>query len=116
VQFIVFAAIAIALAYTVYVYYSVLRSSTFPLGQTLRNCLLLTTTATAVLFVIAILFLVTTLPDEPEDWWLDTGFYGGFIGFGVVAVMFWKAQRASKREQAAKKPDAASAPDDSIAE
>lgn len=115
-QFIVFAAIAIALAYTMYVSYSALRSSEFPPAQTLRNCLLLTTTATAVLFVIAILFLATTLPDEPDDWWLDTGFYGGFVGSGVAAVMFWMAQRASRREQAEKKPGVASAPDDSIAE
>lgn len=100
VQFIVFAATAAALGYSGYVAITALRSKSYPSAQILRNCLVLSATAAVVLLVIAIIFAVETLPDEPEDWWFDTGFYGGLIGSGVAAAMFWVASRKAPTEAA----------------
>ncbi len=96
IQFIVFAAIAVALGYSGYVSFTAIRSKSYPKDRLMRNGLLLSAVSAAVLLVIAIIFAAATLPDEPEDWWLDTGFYGGFIGAGVSAAMFWLARRSAK--------------------
>ena len=87
-------------SYSGYVAITALRSKSYPSAQILRNSLLLSATAAVVLIVIAIIFAVETLPDEPEDWWLDTGFYGGLIGSGVAAAMFWVASRKAPMEAA----------------
>ena len=41
----------------------------------------------ATVMVGALVFAVIMLTDEPDDWWLDSGFYGGMIGGLLTALL-----------------------------
>ncbi|MCH8871124.1 MAG: hypothetical protein IIC85_15540, partial [Chloroflexi bacterium] len=41
----------------------------------------------ATVLVGALVFATIMLTDEPDDWWLDSGFYGGTIGALLTAVL-----------------------------
>lgn len=41
----------------------------------------------ATVLVGALVFAIIMLTDEPDDWWLDTGFYGGAIGSMLTAIL-----------------------------
>ena len=41
----------------------------------------------ATVIVGALVFSIIMLIDEPDDWWLDSGFYGGMIGALLTAVL-----------------------------
>jgi hypothetical protein len=50
--------------------------------------------AVAIISLIGgLYFVVSMLSDEPEDWWLDAGFFGGVIGGALTAVFLYLAQR-----------------------
>ena len=41
----------------------------------------------ATVLVGALVFAIVMLTDEPDDWWLDSGFYGGAIGALLTAIL-----------------------------
>lgn len=41
----------------------------------------------ATVLVGALVFIAIILMDEPDDWWLDSGFYGGMIGSLLTAIL-----------------------------
>jgi hypothetical protein len=40
----------------------------------------------AICFVAGVIFVVSNIIDETEEWWLDTGFFAGIIG-GIALVL-----------------------------
>lgn len=41
----------------------------------------------ATVLVGALVFVVIMLTDQPDDWWLDSGFYGGMVGALLKAIL-----------------------------
>ena len=84
------------LFYAAYVSYQHLRSVDQPgvlqKPQLAFNAAVLATLAS---IVAGILFVVVIAIKDPEDWWLDLGFYGGVIGGALTAIFLRLALRAS---------------------
>ncbi len=43
--------------------------------------------AFVAMLVLALVFTVIMVAQDLDDWWLDTGFYGGAIGSGLSALL-----------------------------
>ncbi len=85
---------AALLLFGAYVSYRALRPGESPPSpEVVRYAYLASLAALAVVILVGLHFVVTMLSDEPEDWWLGGGFYGGLIGSGLAAVFFHLAQR-----------------------
>ena len=54
-------------------------------------------TAAAATLVFGVIFLVAMLIADPEDWWLDVGFFAGLVGGGLPAFMLRRAEPAPGR-------------------
>ena len=80
--------VAICLFYCTYISYLGLQSADKLTQQVVRRGLFLASTAFVIIVVAALIFTTEMLLDEPTDWWLDTGFYGGFLGSGLTALFF----------------------------
>jgi hypothetical protein len=50
--------------------------------------------AAAATLAFGLIFVVTMLIADPEDWWLDVGFFAGAIAGAVAAIML-RRERAS---------------------
>jgi hypothetical protein len=50
--------------------------------------------AAATTLAFGLIFVIAMLIADPEDWWLDVGFFAGAIG-GIVAAAMLRRERAS---------------------
>ncbi len=57
--------------------------------RTMKYGLFASTAAFTIVFVGAIAFVAAMLMDEPSEWWFGTGFYGGLLGSGLTALLFF---------------------------
>ena len=64
----------------------------------LRNALWVAAGALVVLVVYALIFEARMAADENDDWWLDSGFFGGAFGFAAAGVSLFAARRAGAVE------------------
>lgn len=48
-------------------------------------------------FLGGMIFLIVMASEDPYDWWLDTGFYGGFLLGGLAALLLFLQGRAEER-------------------
>jgi hypothetical protein len=76
------------LFFCAYVSFTVLRSpeeepDAYFIGRAYRGSI----AVFATVLMGALVFSVIMLMDEPEDWWLDSGFYGGMIGSLLTAIL-----------------------------
>ena len=76
------------LIFCAYVAFTVLRNpdekpDTHVIGRAYRGSI----AVFATVLVGALVFSVIMLLDEPEEWWLDSGFYGGMIGSLLTAIL-----------------------------
>lgn len=51
--------------------------------------------------LVALVFVVVMLVDEPSDWWFKAGFYGGFLGSGFTALLFFVQNKSLNRLECA---------------
>jgi len=61
---------------------------TFTPGK-LKLGLILAVASLIVVSIAAVVFILSVLTDEPDDWWLDVGFYGGIIGSGLSSLFLY---------------------------
>lgn len=47
-------------------------------------------------FLGGMIFLIVMASEDPYDWWLDTGFYGGFLLAGLAALLLFLQGRAER--------------------
>jgi hypothetical protein len=59
-----------------------------------RNALWVASGALVVLVAYSLIFEAQMAADENDDWWLDSGFYGGAFGFAAAGVSLYAARRA----------------------
>jgi hypothetical protein len=57
--------------------------------RTMKYGLMASVTAFAIVFLGAVAFVAVMLMDEPSEWWFGAGFYGGLIGSGMTASLFF---------------------------
>ena len=94
--FVVVAAFAGLLFYAAYVSYQHLRFGDTPVVlKRLQLAIYAAVLASLASFVAGILFVVVIAIKDPDDWWLDVGFYGGVIGGALAAIFLRLALRAS---------------------
>ena len=86
---------AAVLSYSGYVSYSNLRTGT-PTG--VRRAYLATLGVFLALLLAAAVYSLFMLFQDVEEWWLDTGFYGGAIGSGLAALLLRLASGQSSEE------------------
>ena len=86
--FIIIGALAGGLLYATYVSYLFLRiGDPAPDLKRLRLAIYGATAVAVASFVAGVLFLVVLSIKDTNDWWLDTGFYGGLIGGALTAIL-----------------------------
>lgn len=67
-------------------------------AASLRLGMLAAAAASIVSFLAGMLFLIVMAAgDQPYDWWLDTGFYGGFLLGGFAALLLFFQGRSERR-------------------
>ena len=80
--------VAICLFYCTYISYLGLRSGGKLTQQDIRKGLALAVFAFVIVAISGLIFSVEMLIEDPSEWWLDTGFYGGFFGSSLTALFF----------------------------
>jgi len=86
--FIIIGTLAGGLLYATYVSYLFLRiGDPAPDLKHLRLAFYGATAVAVASFVAGVLFLVVLSIKDTNDWWLDTGFYGGLIGGALTAIL-----------------------------
>lgn len=88
--------VALCLFYCTYISYLGLKSAGKLAQQNVRTGLLSAGTAFVIVLFSGLAFTVAMLSDEPTDWWLDTGFYAGFIGSGLTVLFFHLASKSNQ--------------------
>ena len=63
--------------------------------RTIRYGLYASALAFAIVALGAIVFAVSILESEPSEWWFGAGFYGGFFGSGLTALLFYLQYKSS---------------------
>jgi hypothetical protein len=53
--------------------------------------------AAAATLVFGAIFVVTMLLADPDDWWLDVGFFAGLVGGGLAAFMLRRTEPSPGR-------------------
>jgi len=86
---VIIAIVAGLLFYCAYVSVQGLRLKGQMNKRTMRYGLIASTTAFIIVFVGAIAFVAAMLMDEPSEWWFGGGFYGGLVGSGLTALLFF---------------------------
>ncbi len=93
------APVGVELLFGAYVSYRALRPGESPPSpEVVRYAYLASLAALAVVILVGLHFVVTMLSDEPEDWWLGGGFYGGLIGSALAALFFHLARQVPTAE------------------
>ena len=54
--------------------------------------------ALVMLVVYSLIFEARMAADENDDWWSDSGFFGGVFGFAAAGVSLFAARRAASVE------------------
>ncbi|HKZ93669.1 MAG TPA: hypothetical protein VJ249_03695 [Candidatus Bathyarchaeia archaeon] len=62
--------------------------------RTIRSGLIASSLAFVIVLVGAITFVVSILESEPSEWWFGAGFYGGLLGSGLTALLFFFQHRS----------------------
>jgi hypothetical protein len=57
--------------------------------RTMKYGLIASITAFTIVLLGAIAFVAVMLMDEPSEWWFGAGFYGGLLGSGLTALLFF---------------------------
>ena len=85
--FIIIVALAAALLFAAYVSYTFLRSSgSAPDAASLRLAFYGAMSVAITSLTAGVLFVIVLSIKDANDWWLDSGFYGGFIGGSLTAI------------------------------
>ena len=85
--FIIIVVLAASLLFAAYVSYIMLRSSNLaPDVVSLRLAFYGATSAALASLIAGALFVVVLSIKDANDWWLDSGFYGGLIGGALTAI------------------------------
>jgi len=90
--------VAICLFYCTYISYMGLRSGGKLTQQVIRKGLTLAIVAFVIVTISGLIFTVEMLIDEPTEWWLDTGFYGGFFGSILTALFFHITAKSDQKQ------------------
>ena len=89
--------VAACLFYCTYISYLGLRSSNEFTEQNIRRGLFFAKIAFVIVILLGLIFTVNMLIEDPTDWWLDTSFYGGFLGSGLTAIFFHLTIKSNRK-------------------
>jgi hypothetical protein len=94
-SFILIVTVAGLLFYCAYVSLQGLRLKGQINQRTIRSGFIASSVAFAIVIVGAIAFVAAMLIDEPTNWWFEAGFYGGFLGSGLTALLFFLQHKSA---------------------